>query len=320
MIETLSYSGLSKLLYSPKLFYKHYILGEKEDSVDSWAVEGNLFDCLLTDKANFDNRFAVVPGVIPTENTKKLVYKIFKERTDDSASTDLYVYRDDILDALKMMNLHQSLKTDEQRLEKVLTDDAKNYFKFLCESERKIVIDNETLERNQNRVDLILSNQRAVDRMYLADVPEGIEVLQQPNLQADTKDKYGFNLRGIADRIIVDHNSKTVTIFDIKTTGKTVNDFYPDTYKFYNYDLQAAMYVYLAGADPRFKEYEIKFEFFVIDKYDQFVFFPLSDKVMLTNKWELDHQLNVAKYHISNFDYSLPYKFKDGIFVIEFIE
>lgn len=317
MIETLSYSGLSKLLYSPKLFYNHYILGEREDSIDAWAVEGNLFDCLLTDKANFDNRFAVVPGVIPTENTKKLVYKIFKERSDDSPSTDLYVYRDDVLEALRQMNLHQALKTDEQRLDKVLTEDAKNYFKFLCESERKIVIDNETLERNQNRVDLVLSNQRAVERMYLANVPAGIEVLQQPYLQADTKDKYGFNLRGIADRIIIDHNSKTLTIFDIKTSSKTVSDFYPDTYNFYNYNLQAAMYTYLISADSKFSEYDVQFEFFVIDKYDQFAFFKLSDEALRENHRNLEHALNVAKYHISNFDYSLPFQFKDGIFVIE---
>ena len=30
----MSYSGLNKLVFSPASFYKHYVLGQKEDSID----------------------------------------------------------------------------------------------------------------------------------------------------------------------------------------------------------------------------------------------------------------------------------------------
>lgn len=316
MIETLSYSGLNKILFSPKLFYAHYILGEREESIDSWAVEGSLFDCLLTDPDTFHQRFAVVPGVIPTENTKRLVYRVFKERDEESISTDLGVYQDDILNVLKDMNLHQALKTDEQRLDKILTEDAKNYFKFLCEAESKIVIDNETLDRNKSRADMVRLDALANQRMYLSDAPEHIEVLQQPHLEVDTTDKFGFKLRGIADRIIIDHQAKKITIIDVKTTSKTLADFYPDTYNFYRYDLQAAMYVYLVSFNPKYRGYGISFEFFVVDKYDQFAFFPLSLDAMARNERALLESLEIAKYHIENVDYTLPYQFRNGIFVI----
>ncbi len=130
MNVTLSYSGLNKLLFSPKLYYKHYILGEREESIDSWAIDGSIVDAYLTDQ-KIEDKFAIVPGTIPTESTKKLVYRIFKERDLEYVSTDLSSYQEDILNILKDINLHQALKTDAQRLEKILTDDAKNYFKLL---------------------------------------------------------------------------------------------------------------------------------------------------------------------------------------------
>jgi hypothetical protein len=82
MKVTLSYSGLNKMLFSPKLYYKHYILGEREESVDSWAVDGSIVDAYLTDQ-KIEDKFAIVPGVIPTESTKKLVYRIYKQRDEE---------------------------------------------------------------------------------------------------------------------------------------------------------------------------------------------------------------------------------------------
>jgi hypothetical protein len=33
-----SYSGLNKLLYSPSIFYKHYVLNQQEDRTDAHLV------------------------------------------------------------------------------------------------------------------------------------------------------------------------------------------------------------------------------------------------------------------------------------------
>ena len=43
----MSYSGLNKLMYSPALFYSHYVLNQKDDSYDQNMVEGSLIHCLL---------------------------------------------------------------------------------------------------------------------------------------------------------------------------------------------------------------------------------------------------------------------------------
>jgi hypothetical protein len=315
---TLSYSGLSKMLFSPKLYYKHYILGEREESIDSWAVDGSIVDAYLTDQ-KIEDKFAIVPGVIPTESTKKLVYRIYKQRDGEHVSNDLSAYSEDILNILSEINLHQALKTDAQRLDKILTDDAKNYFKFLCESEGKIVIDTETLERNKARADMVKADAFAADRLQLGGSDFNFEVITQKMLKVDLKKYPGISLRGIPDRIVIDNKNKIVRIIDIKTSSKSLNDFYPDTYNFYNYGLQSAIYIVLVMGDPAMEEYrsyKLEFEFFLIDKYDDFCFFPVSTALMTHNHDELEKAIQIAKYHIENEDYNRPYKFRNGIFVL----
>ena len=42
-----SYSSLNKLLFSPSLFYKDYILKEREEKTDKHLIEGKLLHLLL---------------------------------------------------------------------------------------------------------------------------------------------------------------------------------------------------------------------------------------------------------------------------------
>lgn len=315
---TLSYSGLNKLLFSPKLYYKHYILGEREESIDSWAVEGSIVDAYLTDQ-KIEDKFAIVPGTLPTESTKKLVYKIYKERESEHISNNLSDYHEDILKSLQDINLHQALKTDTQRLDKILTDDAKNYFKFLCDSEGKIVIDTETLEKGKAKADCVKQDAMASSRLHLNGSDFNNEVITQKMLSLQLKKYPGITLRGIPDRIIIDNKKKIITVIDIKTTSKGLNNFYPDTYEFYNYGLQSAIYVVLAHGDKfmeEYKNYSVNFEFFVIDKYDNFCFFPVSTALMSHNHSELDAALNKAMYHFNNSDFNRPYEYRSGIFVL----
>ena len=45
-----SYSSLNKLLFSPSLFYKDYILQDREIRTDKHLVEGKLIHCLLLEQ------------------------------------------------------------------------------------------------------------------------------------------------------------------------------------------------------------------------------------------------------------------------------
>ena len=56
-----SYSSLNKLLFSPKLFYREYILKERETKMDKHLVEGRLIHLLLLEPDKFDEEFVMSP-------------------------------------------------------------------------------------------------------------------------------------------------------------------------------------------------------------------------------------------------------------------
>jgi hypothetical protein len=68
-----SYSSLNKLLFSPSLFYKEYILFDREVRTDKHLVEGKLVHCLLFEPENVKEKFNLVPGRGPSGSIKKVM-------------------------------------------------------------------------------------------------------------------------------------------------------------------------------------------------------------------------------------------------------
>ena len=71
-----SYSSINKLMFSPRLFYSHYILNQKEDSTDAHLVAGRVLHCLLFQEEDFDNQFITVPKT-PSDNNRVVIDHIF---------------------------------------------------------------------------------------------------------------------------------------------------------------------------------------------------------------------------------------------------
>ena len=113
-----SYSSLNRLLFSPSLFYKDYILKEKEVRLDKHLIEGSVIHCLLFEADRLNEKFKIVPGKTPSDSVKKVLYNM--TNYTDAATLDK-VEDFVILDSLKEINLYQSLKKDEQRLAKIRT-------------------------------------------------------------------------------------------------------------------------------------------------------------------------------------------------------
>ena len=40
-----SYSSLNKLLFSPKVFYKQYVLKQREEKMESYLIDGKVVHC-----------------------------------------------------------------------------------------------------------------------------------------------------------------------------------------------------------------------------------------------------------------------------------
>ena len=305
-----SYSSINKLLFSPRMFYNHYVLKQKEDSTDSHLVIGRVLHCLLLEPANFDNQFAVMTSKIPSENNKKIIDNIFRNYLVNQNNTlTLEDYSKDILTHLLTINLHQSLKTDQQRLDKILTDENNEYFEFLKLSLGKTVIDQTILDNCKMSLDVIKANDDVRALLQLDKIQEDDEIEVYNELIVSMSDKnLPFGFKGVLDNVVVDHNSKTLFINDLKTSGKSIQDF-PESVDYYKYWIQGIIYVMLAS--EKFlkdkQDWNVQLTFIVIDKYNQVYPYQVSSESL--NKWKIDFEKIVTqiRWHYDNKQYDLPY-------------
>jgi len=315
-----SYSGLNKLLYSPGLFYNHYVLNQREDSKDAHLVGGSVLHCLLFDPERYDEKFINMPGKFPTDSQKKIIDNIFRIHCSiGNNSLFLEDYSTDILTDLLTTNLYQALKTDAQRLEKILTEENKGYFEFLKNSLDKSIVDEPTLNGCKAQVEILKINKdvRALLQLDKTEEDNHIEVYNELHIKMD-HDKLPFGLHGYLDNVVIDKDSKTIFVNDLKTTGKSIQDF-PDAVEYYKYWMQGVMYLVLAAEkflkdDPDKNAWKIQVTFIVIDKYNLVYPFQVSDESMSEWKKDFKEILNIAQWHYENKNYSLPYDLAVGNF------
>lgn len=304
-----SYSGLSKLLYSPGLFYNHYILQEREERLDQHLIEGKVIHCMLLDNGSFNNQFIVSPSNLPSTNSKSVIDKLFYDKK--VVEGELEEHDQLILEILRDINLHQSLKTDQQRLDKIITEDVKSYWGFLKQKGNKDLLDQETLDKCTKSVE-ILKNDKHVNELMgltMSDF-ELQEIFNEQPIETELKNA-PFGLKGIVDNIKIDYAAKTVYINDLKTSSKTLSEF-KESIEYYNYDLQAAIYSVLVSY--KFSEilnssWKIQFSFVVIDKYQQVGIYEVSQDTLIRWDEKLSNTLEIARAHYITRDYTKPAEF-----------
>jgi hypothetical protein len=313
-----SYSSLNKLLWNPAVFYQLYVLRNKEEKLDAHLVHGKLIHGLLLEPEKFNEQFIVSPDTLPTGNIRIVVDRVFAHYQELVKNGDTREMLEDfegaILDVMKDMNYHQTLKTDHQRLDKAITAETRNYWAFLKAKGNKTLIDKEARDFCYNAVELIKSD-KSICKLIGCNLSEfdNIEVFNELSLNCKVNEK-PFGLKGIIDNLVIDHDKKIVYINDVKTTSKELKDF-PESVDFYNYWLQAAIYISLVVTNyPGLIDqgYNVKFNFVVIDK--NYLVYPFEVKDSTLHIWldKLQESLKQAEWHYINKRYDLPYNFALG--------
>jgi hypothetical protein len=324
----MSYSGLNKLVFSPALFYKHYVLNQREEEMSPALLNGKVIHCLLLDDGSFNNQFILLPGTMPGDNTKKVIHKVFEKcQEGDVMSTDLKQYPDEIVAMLAEMNLHQALTDDkkadkdgvqrtgdQKRVDKIVTPESQEYFEFLFMKGERDVVDIPTMEYCTEIVEQLRADEKVMYMLGMGDVPEHVQSMNEIMIESDEVSNIGFpfGLRGILDNVKIDHEAKIIYVNDLKTTSKSIADF-PETVDFWNLWMQAAMYKKLVTQeflvnnklDP--SEWKIEFAFIVVDKYKQVYPFKVTDQTMANWELQLEIKLSEAKWHFENQRFDLPY-------------
>lgn len=323
----LSYSGLNKMLSSPSVFYKHYILQQVEELSGESINMGRVIHCLLLESHRFDEQFIIASANIPTGNTQLVVDKVFEyynsftpiineDGTVGILPPELVDHDTKILEILKEINLHQSLKTDAQRIEKIISDQSSEYFEYLKTANGKTIIDMDTFEKCLLAVESVKNNPEITQLLGLENNQTNL-IYNEHALEASPKGNM-FGLKGILDNLNIDKVNKIVYINDLKRTGKSLVYFHESVEK-YNYWAQAAMYVKLVKANfdkltgiVMSEDWKIVFNFVVVDQYNQTYAFEVSRDTLIKWETELEGKFREVEYHLLNNDFNLPYKFATG--------
>lgn len=312
-----SYSSLNKLLWNPAAFYQTYILGQREEITSPSLLQGKVIHALLLSEQYFNDMYVISKDNFPTGNPKIVIDRLFNHYKELKANgderTSLAEFQDAIIDILVDMNYHQSLKTDQQRLDKIITPETENYWNFLTTKGSKEVIDAQTYNFCLDATNVIRNNPEIAELMGL-NVTEFDNKKVYNEIELSKKlDKFPFGLKGILDNIVIDHDSKTVFVNDLKTTSKDLKDF-PESIEYYSYWIQAVVYMILIYFNYSEyivnQNYKMKFHFVVIDRNMLTYAFEVSEHTQETwfEKF-MDEVMSVANYHYTERKYLLPYKF-----------
>lgn len=312
----MSYSGLNKLLYSPALFYQHYVLKQRDDTQDQNMIEGSLIHCLLLRPESFNDAFILSMQDAPSDNPKQVMHMLLNHYKELKAMGDkrenLDEFPDAILDILRDMNLYQSLKTDAQRLDKMLIPKHYEYWAYLTKMEGKIIVDQATYDFCKSVVDKITANAVVMDKMgYFGDSMNGITKENEIEMVA-FPEEYTFGLRGFVDNLVFDPMNKIIRVNDLKKTGKDLNSF-KDSIEYFRYWIQAAMYHMMVAdkylTQPQYADWTIEFRFIVVDPYMQIAPIAVSKETMETWIVQTKQELQKASYHFETKRFELPYEF-----------
>ena len=315
-----SYSSLNKLLYSPKKFFKEYVLDEREELLESYLVEGKLIHALLLDDESFDDQFILSPSKIPTHGTGERtvldkLYNIVKDNlVKDHVVHTLAAYEKEILEILKDINLHQKLKTDEQRIDKIITESNTSYFEFLQIKKNRLIIDSELLDKCTRMVEEVKKNEEICNLLGLGRSNTDVyAVYNEIPIEAPIED-HPFGLKGIIDNLVVDVTNKKVYINDIKTTSKALMDF-KESVDYYKYWLQAGIYnklILYFLSEVLDETWTIETRFIVIDKYGSVYPFKVTDETLAKWYYDTDTVIQKALWHYDSRNYDLPMELAIG--------
>jgi cell fate (sporulation/competence/biofilm development) regulator YlbF (YheA/YmcA/DUF963 family) len=318
----LSPSALKLLKTSPKAYFKHYVLDEKEIKVAKYFDEGSLVHCMVLEPEELNNKFVNMGIAVPTDSTRLCLENLLAlERTAE----ELEEYTAEIIEYLKEINLHQSLVDDkkadkngqmltgdEKRLAKIITENSKEYFRIMMEGKSKIIVDSATWDKCYAKAQAILNNSDAKNLLYKFNDDDEIRFELE---LSDRPDELQYGIKGILDAIKVNRKEKVIYISDIKTHSGKLKDF-PDSVNKYGHWMQPVAYKILAQSLLRKKafDYKIIFHFIVVDQNDDVYCFPVKEESMESWSKQLVEMINVElSYHINNKDFTLPYEFANKL-------
>lgn len=255
----LSYSLLSK-------FYKGGFnsLSTLFESFSSPSLEfGSAVDTLLTEGVEeFKKKYCVCPDLILSDTLKKITENLF----DAVSGMEFDSIPDSIISDICIENdYYKDDKYKNTRVKKI-RNECKDYYDLLSKAIGKTVLKQATFDR------VITAAKAVKEKYYMFSNPtpfENIERYYQSKFKITIGD---IEYKIMVDALEIDHDSKTIRLYDLKTTSDPEYEF-PNNYLKWNYHIQSKLYYYVVNQilqnSEDFKEYKVEsFQFIVVNGYN----------------------------------------------------
>ena len=261
-----SSSSLKDFSMDRKKYHKKYILNQVvEDEESKAATTGRLVETLLMEPHLFDEKFHISTCMsTPTAMMLDFVEALYKY-TVEATTEDGMVTRN-FEDLCKDAYADAGFKiTLEAVLKKFIGSEAEIYYKEIREvrSKKLTVVTTKEIENAEKIVLELRTNPTTAEIVNLVD---DAQYSVHNQLQVEGYEVFGHMFKSMMDKVIGDHKSKTVQVYDLKCTW-SVENFYSEYYLYRRAYIQGFLYHKAAeswASEMGYGDYEILLPRFIV--------------------------------------------------------
>ena len=240
-----SSSSLKEFSMDRKKYYRKYILGEDvEDKDTQAATTGRVVETLLLEPELFDERF-YMSSCVESPSALMLafvnaLYKFTKEATDDHGNVTR-----NFEDISKDAYVESGFKIKyEAVIGKFVGSDAEIYYNEMrtVKSRGLTVVTAEDVTNAEKIVEELRNNPVTKDVVNLV---SSSRYSVHNQLQVEGYEIDGMKFKSMMDKVVVDHEAKTIQVYDLKCTW-SVENFLEEYYLYRRAYIQAYLYFWAA--------------------------------------------------------------------------
>jgi len=261
-----SSSSLKDFSTDRRKYHKKYILNEVVEDEDSKAATmGRMVETLLMEPHLFDERFYVSTCMTtPTGLMFEFVEALYKHTVEATADDGTITrnFEDICKDAYTDSGF--KIKLDAV-LTKFIGSDAEVYYKEIREVRPKhlTVVAAQEIANAEKIVIELKTNPTTAEIVNLVN---DVQYSVHNQLQVEGYEVFGHMFKSMMDKVIVDHKSKTVQVYDLKCTW-SVENFYSEYYLYRRAYIQGFLYHKAAeswASEMGYGDYEILLPRFIV--------------------------------------------------------
>jgi len=224
----ISYSILKDIHYNPEVLTKERLPSDKE-----WLIFGTLVDLMVTQDGDIYDK-VLVNDTVPTDQYKKMADYILENQLNINKLTDQEVEEIYFYSGSKVNWTVPVKKTK-------LLENCIEYISLLTTHADKLIVSTDMFNEATN-ISQTLMTHRWTKHLFMSkkeQLENHIEIIYQYKIKYIYK---GLQCKSKIDILVIDHDAKTITLYDVKTGIDYPQTFATQSLFKYKYCYQAALY------------------------------------------------------------------------------